>query len=66
LKAGSYKPKKKLLDDMTKDYIRNKLFYRLVMVDDVNRSEIISMEAEIRKGVFGFRQPTLNGLPDSW
>ena len=66
LKAGSYIPKKKSLDDMTKDYIHNKLFYRFVMVDDVNRSEIISMEDEIRKGVFGFPQPVLNGLPDSW
>ena len=66
LETRSYQPKKKSLDDMTRDYIRNKLFYRFVMVDDVNRSEIISMEDEIRKGVFGFPQPVLNGLPDSW
>ena len=66
LETGTYKPKKKSLDDMTRDYIRNRLFYRFVVIEDIGRSEIISMEDEIRNGVFGFSPPVLNGLPDSW
>jgi len=66
LETGSYKPKKKSLDDMTRDYIRNRLFYRFVVIEEIGRSEIISIEDEIRKGVFGFSPPVLNGLPDSW
>ena len=66
LKSGSYKPKKKSLDDMTRDYIRTKLFYRFVIIKDISRVEIISIEDEIREGVFGFPAPVLNGVPDSW
>ena len=66
LRTGPYKPKKKSLDDMTRDYTRNRLFYRFVVIEEIGRSEIISMEDEIRKGVFGFPPPVLNGLPDSW
>tara|TARA_B100000029_G_scaffold27656_1_gene26997 strand:+ start:239 stop:721 length:483 start_codon:yes stop_codon:yes gene_type:complete len=66
LETGTYKPKKKSLDDMTRDYTRNRLFYRFVVIEEIGRSEIISMEDEIRKGVFGFPPPVLNGLPDSW
>ena len=66
LETGSYEPKKKSLDDMTRDYIRNKLFYRFVIIEDISRRKVISMEDEIRGGVFGFPPPVLNGLPDSW
>ena len=66
LETGSYEPKKKSLDDLTRDYIRNKLFYRFVIIEDISRRKVISMEDEIRGGVFGFPPPVLNGLPDSW
>ena len=66
LETGSYEPKKKSLDDLTRDYIRNKLFYRFVIIEDISRRKVISMEDEIREGVFGFYPPVLNGLSDSW
>ena len=66
LENASYEPKKKSLDDMTRDYIRNKLFYRFVIIEDISRRKVISMEDEIRGGVFGFPPPVLNGLPNSW
>ena len=36
---GSYKPKKKWLDDETKHYIRKKLFYRLVVIENISKKK---------------------------
>ena len=66
LKKSSYKPMKKRLDDKTKSYIREKLFYRFLILEDVDRTEVESIERQIKEGVFGFPSPILNGLPDSW
>jgi len=64
--AASYEPKKKSLDDMTKNFVRSKLFYRFVVLKEIERTEIVHIEDKIRAGVFGFPPPVLNGLPDSW
>ena len=42
LETGSYEPKKRSLDYMTRDYIRNKLFYRFVIIEDISRGKELS------------------------
>ena len=66
LNNGTYEPRKKWLDDKTKNYIRERLFYRFVVIEEITRTEVVSIENRIREGVFGFPPPALNGIPDSW
>ena len=42
------------------------LSYRFVIIKNIKRKELINVEEKIKRGVFGFPPPVLNGVPDSW
>ena len=61
IKSGSYEPSKGVLDKLTKDYVRDNLFYRFVSFTADNSDEIVrSLETKIKTGALGSR-PFLNG-----
>ena len=61
IKSGSYEPSRGVLDKLTKDYVRNNLFYRFVSFTADNSDEIVrSLETKIKTGALGSR-PFLNG-----
>ena len=66
LKKNHPKIQKGSLDKMTKDYIQKHLSYRFVTIKNIKRTELINVEEKIKRGVFGFPPPVLNGVPDSW
>ena len=66
LKKNHPKIQKGSLDKMTKDYIQKHLSYRFVTIKNIKRTELINVEEKIKRGVFGFSPPVLNGVPDSW
>ena len=66
MKNNQYLLKKGLLDKETKKYIHNHLYYRFIIIEDIVRSKLIEIEETIKKGVFGYPPPILNGVPDSW
>jgi hypothetical protein len=51
---------------MTRDFIQKYLSYRFVIIKEIKRKELINVEEKIKRGVFGFPPPVLNGVPDSW
>ena len=66
LKKEHYKPEKGLLDHQTKTYIQRNLGYRFVIIEKIARKDLIAIEEQIKRGVFGFPAPLLNGFPDVW
>ena len=66
LRKNHPKIQKGSLDKMTKDYIQKHLSYRFIIIKDIKRKELINVEEKIKRGVFGFSPPVLNGVPDSW
>ena len=61
IRSGSYEPSKGVLDKLTKDYVRDNLFYRFVSFTADNSDEIVrSLETKIKTGALG-SQPFLNG-----
>ena len=66
MKKNHPKIQKGSLDKMTKDYIQKHLSYRFVIIKTIKRKELINVEEKIKRGVFGFPPPVLNGVPDSW
>lgn len=66
LRKNHPKIQKGSLDKMTKDYIQKHLSYRFVIIKNIKRKELINVEEKIKRGVFGFSPPVLNGVPDSW
>jgi hypothetical protein len=63
VKSGSYLPRRGLLDELTKDYIRTNLRFRVKAFTSGDSDRIVrSLEDKIKRGVFGISPPTLNGI----
>lgn len=63
VKSGSYLPRMGLLDELTKDYIRTNLRFRVKAFTSGDSDRIVrSLEDKIKRGVFGISSPTLNGI----
>ena len=61
VKEGIFIPKKGLLDNLTKDYIRSNFSYRFVAFNTDNSDVIVrNLEKKIKSGAFGL-SPSLNG-----
>jgi hypothetical protein len=63
IESGTYKPTKGHLDRLTKEYLHNNLSYRVVGFKTEDSVEIVrALENKIKKGIFGFPPPYLNGV----
>ena len=63
LKTGTYQPKKGYLDKLTKEYLHKNLRYRVKVFQTDDSIKIVrSLESKIKRGVFGFPAPLLNGV----
>lgn len=61
--SGDYTPKRGLLDDLTKDYIRSNLTFKVKGFDGENSDSVVrSLEDKIKRGVFDIPAPVLNGV----
>jgi len=57
-----YSPKKGYLDQLTKDFIRNRLTYRYVVIQSDDSDKVVRhLEREVQSGRFGHSLPKLNG-----
>ena len=63
--SGTYKPKRGYLDNLTKEFLHEKLRYRVKGFQTEDSVRIVrDLEIKIKKGVFEFPSPLLNGVND--
>ena len=61
----TYTPERGYLDRLTKDYIRKNLRFRVMGFQELDSVETVRMlEDLIKKGIFGYPPPALNGITD--
>ena len=63
LVSGGYDPSRDKLDELTREFIHQHLFYRFaVFNDEVSHIVVRKLQSQIRRGAFGFLVPQLNGI----
>jgi len=59
----TYQFKKGDLDKLTRDFIQRELFYRFKVFQTEEGNKLVrKIEDKIKKGVFSFQPPLLNGV----